>query len=66
MGLAAELGKHKVAVNVLNPLRSVITEGFQAQRPDAYFSACTTPEALVNAVVYLARQDAHGLTGSLR
>lgn len=64
-GLAAELGKHNIAVNVLKPLRPVVTEGFQAQRPDADFSTWATPEAMVKAIIFLAQQDAHGLTGAV-
>lgn len=63
-GLAAELGPHNIAVNILKPLRPVITEGFQAQRPDGDFSTWATPEAMVKAAIHLARQDAHGLTGA--
>ena len=62
-GLAAELGPHNIAVNVLKPLKPVLTEGFQTQRPDADFSTWATPEAMVKAVIYLAQQDARGLTG---
>lgn len=63
-GLSAELGPHNIAVNVLRPLRPVLTEGFQAQRPDADYSAWATPEAMVKAAVFLAGQDAHGLSGA--
>ncbi len=63
-GLAAELGPHNIAVNVLKPLRPVITEGFQAQRPDGDFSTWATPEAMVKAAIHLAQQGAHGLTGA--
>ena len=63
-GLAAELGPHNIAVNVLKPLRPVITEGFRAQRPDGDFSIWATPEAMVKAAIHLAGQDAHGLTGA--
>jgi NAD(P)-dependent dehydrogenase (short-subunit alcohol dehydrogenase family) len=64
-GLAAELGCYNIAVNVLKPLRPVLTEGFQAQRPDADFSTWATPENMVKAAVFLAQQDAHGLTGAI-
>ncbi len=64
-GLSAELGPHNIAVNVLKPLRPVLTEGFQAQRPDADFSTWATPEDMVKAAVHLARQDASGLTGAV-
>ena len=66
-GLAAELGRYNiaVAVNVLKPLRPVITEGFQAQRPDADFSTWVTPEYMVKAAIFLARQDAQGMSGAV-
>jgi citronellol/citronellal dehydrogenase len=64
-GLAAELGPYNIAVNALKPLRPVLTEGFQAQRPDADFSTWATPEAMVKAAVFLAGQDARGLTGAI-
>ncbi len=64
-GLAAELGRHNIAVNVLKPLRPVITEGLQAQRPEADFSTWATPDALVQAAIFLAQQDARGLTGAI-
>ena len=63
-GLSVELGKHNIAVNVLRPLRPVITEGFQAQRPDADYSTWATPEDMVKAAVFLAGQEAHGLSGA--
>lgn len=64
-GLSAELGRYNVAVNVLRPLRPVLTEGFQAQRPDADYSTWATPEDMVKAAVFLAGQDARGLSGAI-
>ena len=64
-GLAAELGPHNIAVNALKPLRPVATEGFRYQRPDADFSTWATPEDMAKATVYLAGQDARGLTGAI-
>ena len=64
-GLSAELGQYNIAVNVLKPLRPVLTEGFQAQRPDADFSTWATPEDMVKAATFLAQQDAHGLSGAV-
>ena len=63
-GLAAELGPYNIAVNVLKPLRPVITEGFLAQRPDADVSTWATPADMVKAAIHLANQDARGLTGA--
>ena len=64
-GLAAELGRYNIAVNVLKPLRPVLTEGFQAQRPDADFSTWVTPEYMVKSAIFLAGQDAHGMSGAV-
>ena len=64
-GLAAEVGRYNIAVNVLKPVRPVLTEGFQAQRPDADFSTWATPEDMVKAAIFLAQQDAHGLSGTV-
>ena len=64
-GLAAELGRYNIAVNVLKPLRPVLTEGFQAQRPEADYSTWVTPEDMAKAVAFLAQQDARGLTGAI-
>ena len=41
------------------------TEGFRVQRPDADFSTWATPEDMAKATVYLASQDARGLTGAI-
>ena len=64
-GLAAELGPLNIAVNALKPLRPVATEGFRFQRPDADFSTWATPGDMAKATVYLAAQDARGLTGTI-
>ena len=64
-GLSAELGRYNIAVNCLKPLRPVLTEGFQAQRPAADFSTWATPAAMVQAAVFLAGQDAQGLSGAI-
>ena len=64
-GLAAELGQYNIAVNALKPLGPVLTEGFQAQRPDADFSTWPTPESMVKAALFLAKQDAQGLSGAV-
>lgn len=64
-GLSAELGPHNISVNCLKPLRPVLTEGFQSQRPNADFSTWATPEAMVKAALFLADQDARGLSGAI-
>ena len=64
-GLSAELGPHNIAVNCLKPLRPVLTEGFQAQRPNAEFSTWASPDAMTKAALFLAAQNARGLTGAI-
>ena len=64
-GLAVELGPHNIAVNALKPLRPVATEGFRFQRPDADFSTWANPDDMARATVYLAAQDASGLSGAI-
>lgn len=64
-GLAAEVGRHNIAVNAVKPARPVMTEGFKLQRPDADWSLWATPDATVKAVVFLAKQDASGVTGTV-
>ena len=64
-GLATELGDHNIAVNVLKPLRPVLTEGFVTQRPDADFSNWVSAEHMVKATIFLATQTAHTMSGSI-
>ena len=64
-GLAAEMGRYNIAVNAVKPARPVLTEGFKLQRPNADWSLWATPEATVKAVLFLAKQDASGVTGTV-
>ena len=64
-GLAAEMEVHNIAVNALKPAKPVLTEGFKLQRPDADWSLWVGPEYMVRAALFLARQDASGLTGAV-
>ena len=63
-GLATELGRHNIAVNVLKPLRPVLTEGFVTQRPDADFSNWVSPQYMVKATIFLSSQTAQTLSGA--
>lgn len=63
-GLAAEMGRHNIAVNAIKPSKPVLTEGFQLQRPDADYSLWVSSDSLVKATVFLAKQDASGVTGT--
>ncbi len=64
-GLATELGKFNIAINCLKPKGSVETEGMRFLNPDADWSLWDTPEKIVKSAVFLAAQDASGLTGSV-
>ena len=67
-GLAADLRPDNIAVNCLSPSRVVLTEGWQAggagmEIPEEMIEP---PEAMANAAVLLAQQDAGGITGTIQ
>ncbi len=62
-GLATELGKFNIAVNCLKPKGAVETEGMRFLNPDADWSRWDKPDKMVRAAVFLAAQDASGVTG---
>ncbi|MBI3965780.1 MAG: short-chain dehydrogenase, partial [Chloroflexi bacterium] len=61
--LAAELAPYNIAVNGVKPAHPVLTEGFALQRSDADTSGWVSPDAMVKATLFLAAQDAAGVTG---
>ena len=67
LGLAADLRTDNVAVNCLSPSRVVLTEGWQAgggfEIPPEMVEP---PEAMGDAAVFLAAQDASGITGTVQ
>ena len=64
-GLAGEMEQHNIAVNALKPAKPVLTEGFKLQRPNADWSRWVGTETMVQATLFLAAQDAKGLTGAV-
>ena len=60
LGLAADLKADNIAVNCLSPSRVVLTEGWQAGGGGMEIPAemVEPPEAMANAAVLLAQQDA--------
>lgn len=64
-GLAAELRAQNVAVNCLAPSGLVLTEGAVASGITARGRDVETPESVARAALWLAAQDAAGLTGSV-
>ncbi len=64
-GLAAEVGKYNIAVNALKPAKGVDTEGMRFMLPDTDWSQWAPPDMMVKAAVFLATQDAGGVTGTV-
>ena len=62
-GLATEVGKYNIAVNALKPSGVVNTEGMRFMLPDADKSQWVSPDRMVKAAIFLAVQDATGVTG---
>lgn len=61
---AAELGEHNIAVNCYRPERGVASEGWVFNLPDDYDkSQLVGPENMVKTAIFLAQQDAKGVTG---
>jgi NAD(P)-dependent dehydrogenase (short-subunit alcohol dehydrogenase family) len=65
-GLAAELRPHGIAVNCLAPSKVVMTEGALASGVSVPDEMVEEPESIGRAAVYLAGQDAAGLTGTVQ
>jgi citronellol/citronellal dehydrogenase len=68
LGLAADLKSDNIAVNCLSPSRVVLTEGWQAGGGGMEIppEMVEPPEAMANAAVLLAQQDASGITGTIQ
>jgi citronellol/citronellal dehydrogenase len=68
LGLAADLKPDNIAVNCLSPSRVVLTEGWQAGGGGMEIppEMVEPPEAMANAAVLLAQQDASGITGTVQ
>ncbi len=61
--LASEVGEHNIAVNCLKPRKMVATEGVKFLMSPADWSQADSPEMMVTAAIFLAKQDASGVTG---
>ena len=68
LGLAADLKDDNIAVNCLSPSRVVLTEGWSAGGGGVEIppEMVEPPEAMANAAVLLAQQDASGITGTIQ
>ena len=68
VGLAADLKADNIAVNCLSPSRVVLTEGWAAGGGGFEIppEMVEPPEAMARAAVFLAGQDASGVTGTVQ
>jgi len=64
-GLAAEMGKFDIAVNCLKPQHVVDTEGMRFWVKEEKRKDWVSPEKMVKCAVFLAQQDAGGVTGTV-
>lgn len=64
-GLATEVGKYNIAVNALKPKGMVDTEGMRFILPKEDWSQLASPDKMVKAAIFLAAQDAKGVTGTV-
>jgi citronellol/citronellal dehydrogenase len=64
-GLAAEVGQYNIAVNSIKPQAVVDTDGMRFWMPDADKSQWQSPEKMVKCAIFLASQDAGGVTGTV-
>ncbi|HJX03895.1 MAG TPA: hypothetical protein VJ488_04990, partial [Dehalococcoidia bacterium] len=64
-GLAAEVGRYNIAVNAIKPLKVVDTEGMRFWQKEGDKSDWQTPDKMVKCAIFLAMQDASGVTSSV-
>ena len=65
LGMATELGQYNIAVNAIKPVKVVNTDGMRFWMKDADKSNWQTPDQMVKCAVFLATQDAKGITGTV-
>jgi citronellol/citronellal dehydrogenase len=63
--VAAEVGKYNIAVNALKPREGIETEGLVAVSGGSGRERWDPPEKFLRAAVFLAKQDASGVTGTV-
>ena len=64
-GMATELGQYNIAVNAIKPVKIVNTDGMRFWMADADKSQWQTPDKMVKCALFLAAQDAQGITGTV-
>jgi citronellol/citronellal dehydrogenase len=63
--LAAEVGRHNIAVNALMPSKVIDTEGMRMWATEEQKRGFAPPDMMVACAVFLADQDARGVTGTI-
>ena len=64
-GLAVEAGQYNIAVNCLKPKEPVDTEGMRFWTTEEERKGWVSAEKMVKCAVFLATQDARGVTGTV-
>jgi NAD(P)-dependent dehydrogenase (short-subunit alcohol dehydrogenase family) len=64
-GLASEVGRFNIAVNCLKPQHVVDTEGMRFWVKEEERKDWVSPEKMVKCAIFLAQQDAGGVTGTV-
>lgn len=64
-GLAVEAGKYNVAANCLKPKQPVDTEGMRFWTTPEQRNGWVTADTMVKCAIFLAGQDASGVTGTV-
>ena len=63
--VTADYGAEQLAVNALKPHTVVDTDGMKYWQPDADHTKWQSPDMMVKTAVFLACQDARGVTGTV-
>lgn len=63
--LAAEVGRHNIAVNAVMPSKVIDTEGMRMWATEEQKQHFASPDSMVACAIFLGRQDARGVTGCI-
>jgi citronellol/citronellal dehydrogenase len=63
--LAAEVGRHNIAVNALKPSKVIDTEGMRMWADEKERRGWSSPDAMVECAVFLAKQEGKSVTGTV-
>jgi citronellol/citronellal dehydrogenase len=63
--LAAEVGRHNIAVNAVMPSKVIGTEGMSMWATEEQKKTFAPPDSMVACAIFLGKQDASGVTGCI-